>query len=134
MYVLVHLHVYYRMFIKYCVFSRNSRKFATSPSPALGYHWLYKKLPANRSDWNIQSWLMVRVDIKQALNIRVILLFTGKTENNVIFCAQNEPFSTKKVQFSPIYVIICIVCTYFYSHKWGNDMYRVFIKHCVFFL
>ena len=26
-------------------FSKNSRKFATSPSP-----WLYKKLPANKSD------------------------------------------------------------------------------------
>ena len=31
-------------------FSKNSRKFATSPSPALGCYWLYKKLPANRSD------------------------------------------------------------------------------------
>ena len=37
----------YRVFIKYCVFSR---KFATSPSPVLGCYWLYKKLPANRSD------------------------------------------------------------------------------------
>ena len=41
----------YRVFIKYCVFFfKNSRKFATSPSPALGCYWLYKKLPANRSD------------------------------------------------------------------------------------
>ena len=31
-------------------FPKNSRKFATSPSPALGCYWLYKKLPANRSD------------------------------------------------------------------------------------
>ena len=31
-------------------FSKNSRKFATSPSPVLGCYWLYKKLPANRSD------------------------------------------------------------------------------------
>ena len=31
-------------------FSKNSRKFATSPSPALGCYWLYKKLPSNRSD------------------------------------------------------------------------------------
>ena len=31
-------------------FSKNSRKFATSPSPALGCYWLYKKLPANKSD------------------------------------------------------------------------------------
>ena len=30
--------------------SKNSRKFATSPSPALGCYWLYKKLPAIRSD------------------------------------------------------------------------------------
>ena len=29
-------------------FSKNSRKFATSTSPALGCYWLYKKLPANR--------------------------------------------------------------------------------------
>ena len=36
-----------RVFIKYCVFSKNSRKFATTPSPALSCHWLYKKLPAN---------------------------------------------------------------------------------------
>ena len=44
----------YRVFIKYCVFfSKNSRKFATSPSPALGCYWLYKKLPANRSDCTI---------------------------------------------------------------------------------
>ena len=28
-----------------------SRKFANSPSPALGFYWLYKKLPANRSDF-----------------------------------------------------------------------------------
>ena len=34
----------YRMFIKYF------RKFAPSPSPALGCYWLYKKLPASRSD------------------------------------------------------------------------------------
>ena len=32
------------------IFSKNSRKFATSPSPELGCHWLYKKLPANRRD------------------------------------------------------------------------------------
>ena len=38
----------YTVFIKYCFFSKNSRKFATSPSPALGCYWLYKKLPANR--------------------------------------------------------------------------------------
>jgi len=31
-------------------FPKNSRKFATSPSPALGCYWLYKKLPANWSD------------------------------------------------------------------------------------
>ena len=31
-------------------FSKNSRKFVTSPSPALVCYWLYKKLPANRSD------------------------------------------------------------------------------------
>ena len=31
-------------------FSENPRKFATSPSPALGCYWLYKKFPANRSD------------------------------------------------------------------------------------
>ena len=33
-----------RVFIKYCgFFSKNSRKFAPSPSPALGCYWLYKK-------------------------------------------------------------------------------------------
>ena len=32
----------YRVFMKYCVFSKNSRKFATSPSPALVCYWLYK--------------------------------------------------------------------------------------------
>ena len=43
--------VRYRVFIKYCVFSKNSRRFATSPSPEFGWcYWLYKKLPANRSD------------------------------------------------------------------------------------
>ena len=41
----------YRVFIKYCgFFSKNSRKFATSPLTAPGCYWLYKKLPANRSD------------------------------------------------------------------------------------
>ena len=41
----------YRVFIKYCVFSsKNSGKFATSPSPALGCYWLYKKWRANRRD------------------------------------------------------------------------------------
>ena len=37
-----------RVFIKYCGFlsSKNSRKFVTSPSPAHGCYWLYKKLPA----------------------------------------------------------------------------------------
>ena len=34
--------IMYRVFIKYCVFSKNSRKFATIPSPALGCYWLYK--------------------------------------------------------------------------------------------
>ena len=29
-------------------FSKTPRKFATSPSPALGCYWLYKKLPATR--------------------------------------------------------------------------------------
>ena len=41
-------HVYVQTVIVY--FSKNSRKFATSPSPVLGCYWLYKKLPANRSD------------------------------------------------------------------------------------
>ena len=40
----------YRVFIKYCFPPKNSRKFATSSLPALGCYWLYKKLPANRSD------------------------------------------------------------------------------------
>ena len=31
-------------------FCQDFLKFATSPSPALGCYWLYKKLPANRSD------------------------------------------------------------------------------------
>ena len=39
-----------QMFIGYCIFLKNSGKFATSPSPALDCYWLYKKLPANRSD------------------------------------------------------------------------------------
>ena len=42
--------VFDRMLSKYCVFSKNSRKFSNSPSPALGCYWLYKKLVANRSD------------------------------------------------------------------------------------
>ena len=33
--------------------SKNCRKFATTPSPALGCYWLYKILPANRSDWSL---------------------------------------------------------------------------------
>ena len=37
-----------RIFIKYCDFSKI---LETSPSPALGCYWLYKKLPANRSDY-----------------------------------------------------------------------------------
>ena len=32
------------------LFFKNSGKFATSPSPAFGFYWLYKKLPVNRSD------------------------------------------------------------------------------------
>ena len=41
----------YRVFFKYCVFFKTSRKFVTSSSsPALGCYWLYKKLPANRID------------------------------------------------------------------------------------
>ena len=31
-------------------FSKNSRKFATSPLPTVGCYLLYKKLPANRND------------------------------------------------------------------------------------
>ena len=41
-------------------FSKNSRKFATSPSPALGCYWSYKKLPANRSYFT----LALRWDLK----------------------------------------------------------------------
>ena len=43
----------YRVFIKYYVFSKNSRKFATSPSPALDCYWLYNELLANRSDFTL---------------------------------------------------------------------------------
>ena len=39
----------YRVFIKYCVFSKNYRKFATSPPSSFGCYWLYKKLPAKRT-------------------------------------------------------------------------------------
>ena len=42
----------YRVFIKYSILSKNSRKFATSPSPALGCNMLYKKWPANRCHWS----------------------------------------------------------------------------------
>ena len=43
--------IIYSVFIKYCgFFFKNSLKFATSPSPALGRYWLYKKLLVNRSD------------------------------------------------------------------------------------
>ena len=44
-------------------FSKSSQKIATFPSPALGCHWLYKKLPANRSDctlalrWELEGLL-----------------------------------------------------------------------------
>ena len=42
-YIHINIHTYiYRVFIKYCVFSKNSRKFATSPTPALGCYWFYK--------------------------------------------------------------------------------------------
>ena len=34
----------YRVFIKYSVFSKNSRNFATSPSPAQGCYWLYTRI------------------------------------------------------------------------------------------
>ena len=37
----------YRVFTKYCVFSKNSKKFASSPSPTIGCYYLYKILPAN---------------------------------------------------------------------------------------
>ena len=33
----------YRVFIKYCVFPKDVKYFATSPSPALGCDWLYRK-------------------------------------------------------------------------------------------
>ena len=44
-----------RVFIKYCVFSKNFQYFVTSPSPALGCYWLYGKWPANRSECTIIS-------------------------------------------------------------------------------
>ena len=46
---------YYRVFIKYCVFFENAKYFATSPSPALGCYWLYRKWPANKSDCTLRS-------------------------------------------------------------------------------
>ena len=45
----------YRVFIKYCVFSKNFHYLATSPSPALGFYWLYKKWSANKSDCSLRS-------------------------------------------------------------------------------
>ena len=42
-----------------CYFSKNSRKFAASPSHALGCYWLYKNLPANRSDCTLALRLKV---------------------------------------------------------------------------
>ena len=46
----------YRVFIKYCVFShKNLLSLATSPSPALGCYWLYRKWPANKSDCTLRS-------------------------------------------------------------------------------
>ena len=41
----LHIPHNYRVFIKYRVFSNNAGKFASSPSPALGCHWLFNKLP-----------------------------------------------------------------------------------------
>ena len=42
-------------------FPKNSRKFATSPSPALGCYWSYKKLPANRKDCTLAlRWELLR--------------------------------------------------------------------------
>ena len=42
-------------------FSKNSRKFAPSPSPVLGCYCLYKKSPANRSDCTLTlRWERVR--------------------------------------------------------------------------
>ena len=39
--------IMYRVFIKYCVFSKNFKYFAISPWPTLGWYWLYRKWPAN---------------------------------------------------------------------------------------
>ena len=50
---MIHLQKIYRVLLNIVFFSKNSRKFATSPSPALGCYLLYKKLPANRSEYTL---------------------------------------------------------------------------------
>ena len=45
----------YRVFCKYCVFPRIFHYFGTSPSPTLGWYWLYRKWQANKSDCTLRS-------------------------------------------------------------------------------
>ena len=69
------------MFIKYCVFSKNSRKFATSPSPALACFWLYRKLPSNRSDCTLE----LRWELWRSLSDVGEGLVALNCEKNMIF-------------------------------------------------
>ena len=57
--------IMYRVFIKYCVFSKNFQYFATSPSQGPGCYWLYRKWPANKGDCTLSSQIR-RVDLLQA--------------------------------------------------------------------
>ena len=72
----------YRVFIKYCVFSKNSRKSATSPSVALGCYWLYKKITSQL------EWLWIRIALR-ALRVSYSNVGEGgvtvNCEKNTIF-------------------------------------------------
>ena len=65
--------VMYRVLFKY-YFSKNFRKFATSPSPALGT-WLYNKFPAN------SEWLDTRI-VLRALKVSYSNVCEGEVAVN----------------------------------------------------
>ena len=52
----------YKVFIKYCVFSKNFQNFAAFPSPVLDHYWSFRKWPANKRD----RTLILRVGLLHA--------------------------------------------------------------------
>ena len=106
-----------------CFFPKNFQYFATFPPPALGSYWLYRKWPANKSDWTLRS------------KIRwVALLYAGDglqwIGKNTIF---NERPANDIVYWSFTYIVLQTMLSNILTDRLvskNNPFFIVFFRVC----